>query len=64
MITQIINFFVQIYKSYKEDPVRHCAVYKDIDNGSCSHVDGFLCNMKTCNILKEYNKSITNVDFK
>lgn len=61
MITQIINFFVKIHKN---DPVRHCAAYKDIDNGSCAHVDGFLCDMKTCTILKDYNKSITNVDSK
>ena len=63
MITQIINFFVEIYKN-DNDPVKNCAVYKDIDNGRCAHVDGFLCDMKTCNILKEYNKSITNVDSK
>ena len=29
------------------DPVKHCKVYKA--NG-CAHVDGFMCNMKTCNI--------------
>ena len=61
MITQIINFFVEIYKN---DPVKNCAAYKDIDNGSCAHVDGFLCDMKTCTILKDYNKSFTNVDSK
>ena len=61
MFTQIINFFVKIHKN---DPVRNCAVYKDIDNGSCAHVDGFLCDMKTCTILKDYNKSITNADSK
>lgn len=31
----------------KLDPVRHCQVYK---HHGCSHVDGFLCDVKTCNI--------------
>jgi hypothetical protein len=29
------------------DPVHHCQVYKKV---GCVHVDGFLCDMKTCNI--------------
>lgn len=29
------------------DPVKHCQVYKAI---GCAHVDGYLCNMNTCNI--------------
>ena len=35
----------------KDDPVYNCALYKD---KGCSHVDGFLCNMPTCTMLKEY----------
>lgn len=36
------------------DPVVSCEVY--IKEG-CAHVDGFLCNMKTCTMLKEYRGS-------
>jgi hypothetical protein len=36
-----------------KDPVRHCAVYKEI---GCSHVDGYLCNMSDCSILRDYKK--------
>lgn len=32
------------------DPVKSCEVHKEI---GCAHVDGFLCDMQTCNILKE-----------
>ena len=31
----------------KDDPARHCAVYKTV---GCAHVDGMLCNMKTCDV--------------
>lgn len=33
------------------DPVRHCNVYRA---EGCSHVDGFLCDMETCDILKNF----------
>jgi len=33
------------------DPVRHCDLYK---SEGCAHVDGFLCDMKTCKELAEY----------
>ncbi|MEE8043591.1 MAG: hypothetical protein V3T32_00480 [Thermodesulfobacteriota bacterium] len=33
------------------DPIRSCDVYKTI---GCAHVDGYLCDMKTCNILKDF----------
>ena len=33
------------------DPARCCDVYK---KQGCSHVDGFLCDVKTCGILKKY----------
>lgn len=36
-----------------KDPVRHCAVYKEI---GCSHVDGYLCNMSDCSIRRDYNR--------
>lgn len=31
----------------KLDPVKRCEVYKQF---GCSHVDGFLCQVETCNI--------------
>ena len=60
VIQKIKNYYNKLKESYKNDPVRHCAAYKDIDNGSCAHVDGYLCNMRTCNILKEYSENTTN----
>jgi hypothetical protein len=33
------------------DPVKVCGVYKE---KKCAHVDGFLCNVNTCSILKKY----------
>lgn len=49
----IISFFKKIIDS-SNDPVKNCDVYK---NEGCAHVDGFLCNMQTCNILRDYKKS-------
>ena len=34
-----------------KDPVKYCLVYKE---EGCSHVDGYLCNMHTCSIRKNY----------
>lgn len=36
-----------------QDPVRHCQVHRQI---GCAHVDGFLCEMNTCEILSAYKK--------
>ena len=33
------------------DPVLYCLVYKEI---GCTHVDGYLCDMETCDILSKY----------
>ena len=52
-------FFVRIRKAaqtihkavYINDPVKSCEIYK---TRGCSHVDGILCDMKTCKELKEY----------
>ena len=33
------------------DPVYSCEVY---NSQGCSHVDGFLCDMATCDILKKH----------
>ena len=35
----------------EDDPVYSCEFY--LENG-CSHVDGYLCKMSTCNILEEF----------
>lgn len=41
--------------TYKEqdmsDPVRHCTVYRTV---GCVHIDGILCHMKSCEILRDY----------
>jgi hypothetical protein len=36
-----------LFHGSKDDPVRHCKVYKTV---GCAHVDGMLCNMKTCDV--------------
>lgn len=35
----------------RNDPVKHCELYKD---GGCSHVDGILCDFETCSMRLEY----------
>lgn len=40
----------------KNDPVKDCIVFK---TKGCSHVDGILCDMKTCTILKAVGKKNT-----
>ena len=48
ILFKIFNWF----KSQKEnDPVYKCLVYK---RHGCPHIDGYLCDMKTCNILEDY----------
>ena len=37
----------------KDDPVKHCDVYK---KEGCAHVDGPLCDMKTCEILSKFKE--------
>ena len=37
-------------KFVPEDPVKDCPYYRD---KGCDHVDGFLCDMETCKILKD-----------
>ena len=34
-----------------KDPITYCSVYKEI---GCAHVDGYLCEVETCPILKKY----------
>lgn len=47
---------ISLVNKYK-DPVRECKFYKD---HGCSHVDGYLCDIETCNIRKEYEEKILN----
>jgi len=47
----------ELVKKFRQnDPVYSCEVYK---SEGCSHVDGFLCDMKSCTIRFEWmgNKS-------
>lgn len=37
----------------KPDPVKECPLYR---NRGCSHVDGYLCDMKTCTELAKYRE--------
>lgn len=41
----------------KDDPVFNCDLYKDKSFGSCSHVDGPLCDFPTCSMLDEYKSN-------
>jgi hypothetical protein len=41
---------ISCFKADQFDPVRNCNVYKTL---GCSHVDGFLCDMRTCGINHE-----------
>lgn len=44
MLQKLINYFKKL-----NDPIHSCEVYKSKE--SCAHVDGFLCDMKTCKYL-------------
>ena len=52
MRTSDVNRIIQeLTERLQKDPVRHCDVYKE---QGCSHVDGFLCDMETCDILQKW----------
>ena len=36
------------------DPVKRCPVYLDKKGGSCSHVDGPICDWPDCSIVEKY----------
>ena len=50
-ITKVINR--ELLLKCFNDPLSNCEVYKEI---GCSHVDGFLCDVKTCSLLKKYKE--------
>lgn len=37
--------------SLRNDPVKRCEVYRGI---GCTHVDGYLCDMNTCDIRQKF----------
>ena len=37
-----------------DDPVYNCELYLDKDAGSCSHVDGPLCDFPYCTLRVDY----------
>lgn len=45
-IRDYVKGLIEIFND-PSDPVKHCQVYKTV---GCTHVDGMLCNMKTCKI--------------
>lgn len=54
----IFRLLKNLYRDFFDnsgDPVKHCVVYKDKDYGSCSHVDGPLCNFPNCPLIREYH---------
>lgn len=38
------------------DPVNNCELYQDKSAGSCTHVDGMLCDFPRCSILADYRQ--------
>lgn len=42
-------------KNWNIDPLTYCHYYKKY---GCAHIDGYLCNVSDCSILKEYNKDL------
>ena len=43
-ITQILKD----WRKRTQDPVKHCMIYRAV---GCAHVDGMLCNMRTCDVV-------------
>ena len=41
-----------------KDPVTHCPVYKA---ESCPHVDGYLCEVETCDIITNWVRDRNNI---
>lgn len=50
---EVLRRWIWLFYDYRvNDPVYNCSVYKE---EGCSHVDGFLCDIKTCSSIKEYS---------
>lgn len=54
----ILRFFKDLFGS-SDDPVKHCELHRA---EGCAHVDGFLCNLHTCEMRKEYNNRQQSTD--
>ena len=50
-INRMIEEMQKNILSRRNDPVTHCELY--IKEG-CSHVDGFLCDMNTCDMRQKF----------
>lgn len=50
---RVFRILVDRYNGTSPDPVFQCAVYRET---SCAHVDGFLCDVRSCSMLKNYLK--------
>lgn len=59
----MFKFFRGLFKRwtvYKlNDPVYSCEVYK---SEGCSHIDGILCDMRTCNILINHHDKLADIE--
>lgn len=49
----MFTWFKRIFDR-SDDPVYSCELYRDKSVGSCSHVDGWLCDFPKCSMLAEY----------
>ncbi len=55
MLNRILKFLNSIVANiFRDDPIYNCEVYK---TQTCVHIDSLLCNMETCEILKEYKEN-------
>ena len=52
-INRLIEEMQKNILSRRNDPVMHCELYA---KEGCTHVDGFLCDMEICDILREYKE--------
>jgi hypothetical protein len=44
---KVITFYKDMKESRANDPVRHCNIHRRF---GCSHVDGPLCHLKSCDV--------------
>lgn len=58
-----MRFLRSLLKKWNEcrlnDPIYNCEVYK---SEGCSHVDGFLCDMKTCDIRVNHHDKLADIE--
>lgn len=59
---EALKAFLNAFKwpEFSPDPVKECPVYLDKENGSCAHVDGFLCDFPDCSMIKDYRAQKNN----